>query len=232
MGYDAGVGEENPVVVDEPSESTCRFGPVTVRYDERVLTPRSWTLTQSSWAAELAAAAPPGPLLELCAGAGHIGLAAAVLADRDLVQVEADGVAAGYARVNATAAGWGERVEVREQRLQVAVRPDERFPVVLADPPYLPTAEIARWPEDPVTAIDGGADGLALVHACLDVAGVHLAPGGWLLLQVAGPAQADAVGAACAGRADGLRVVDRRVIDDARAVVAIRAGASGAIGPR
>ena len=78
-----------------------------------MLDARAWTLLQSEWAAALAAQAEPGPMLELCAGAGHIGLAAAVLAGRDLVQVEADEVAAGYAVRNAARAGWAARTQVR-----------------------------------------------------------------------------------------------------------------------
>jgi methylase of polypeptide subunit release factors len=170
-------------------ERSCQFGPLLVSYDERVLSPRPWTLQQSEWAAELCASAEPGAILELCAGAGHIGLAAAVLADRDLVQVEADPVAAGYAEANAAQAGWSQRVEVRNARLETAVRPDERFAVILADPPYLRSADIDRWPEDPPSAIDGGTDGLDVVRACLEVAARHLTDTGRLLLQIAGPPQ-------------------------------------------
>lgn len=201
---------------------TCEFGPLVVSYDDRVLRPRPWTLRQSEWAAELAAVAPAGAILELCAGAGQIGLAAAVQADRDLVQVEADPVAAGFARRNAAAAGWSERVDVRVDNLQDALRADESFPVVIADPPYLPTVEVTRWPADPTTAIDGGPDGLELITACLAVSARHLQPGGSLLLQVAGPAQADQV-AALLSALPGLRIQDQRVIDPARAVVLIEA---------
>jgi methylase of polypeptide subunit release factors len=202
---------------------TCRFGPLDLEYDERVLTPRGWTLVQSKWAAELAADAAPGPLLELCAGAGHIGLAAAVLADRDLVQVEADPIAAMYAVANAARAGWGDRVQVRVERLQTAVRADERFGVILADPPYLRSDDVARWPGDPVTAIDGGADGLELIHACLAVAAEHLDADGVLLLQVAGPAQDAEIANLVAARPDlGLCRDETRVVDDARAVVLFR----------
>lgn len=204
---------------DHPSR-TSAFGPLVVEYDDRVLVPRPWTLLQSRWAADLAAALPPGPVLELCAGAGHIGLAAAVLADRNLVQVEADPVAAGYAAANAARAGRSALVEVRVEPLQTAVRPDERFPLILADPPYLPTAEVAAWPEDPVAAIDGGADGLRLVVDCLAVAGAHLADGGEALLQVAGPAQDALVARLLAATPDlGLRRREVRVVDEARAVV-------------
>ncbi|HEV8115303.1 MAG TPA: hypothetical protein VGP53_03625 [Acidimicrobiales bacterium] len=203
----------------------CRFGPIDVDFDDRVLVPRSWTLAQSEWAAEVVAGAGPGPLLELCAGVGHIGLAAAVLSDRDLVQVELDPVAAGYARANAERAGWGDRVEVRIGRLEDAVGEDERFPLVIADPPYLPTGEIGRFPGDPRLAIDGGADGLVVVRACLAVAGRHLEGGGALVLQVAGPDQAKAVTVLVAdARPLALQTVETRAVDPARAIMLLRRG--------
>lgn len=192
------------------SRSRCRFGPLEIEYDERVLTPRPWTLAQSEWAAELSADAPPGALLELCAGAGQIGLVAAARSGRRLVQVEADPVAAQFAAANAARAGLAAVTEIRCARLETALEADERFPIVLADPPYLRTADTARWPEDPRTAIDGGADGLGLIRACLEVAARCLPPEGALLLQVAGPAQAEEVAALAAGpfRAEAVRVTD------------------------
>lgn len=203
--------------------TTCAFGPLTLDYDERVLTPRPWTLLQSEWAAELAADAWPGPLLELCAGAGHIGLAAAVLSGRPLVQVELDPVAAGFAADNAAAAGVADRVEIRNERLQAALRPDERFAVIVADPPYLPTSQVTRWPEDPVLAIDGGVDGLDVVADCLLVAGRHVDLDGAVLLQVAGDVQVHAVtGLLLDGPDYGLRVADVRRHDPERAVMLLR----------
>ena len=70
--------------------------------------------------------------------------------------------------------------------------PDERFAVVIADPPWVSTTEVGRYPEDPVTAIDGGADGLDLIRTCLDVIDGHLALDGSAILQV-GPSQVGAV---------------------------------------
>lgn len=209
---------------DLPSNSgpvrSCRFGPVLVDYDERVLTPRPWTLRQSEWAAALGTRS--APILELCAGVGHIGLAAAVLADCDLIQVEADPVAAGYARANAERAGWSSRVEIRNVALQRAIEPAERFDVIIADPPYLRTVDLARWPDDPPAAIDGGEDGLDLVTACLDVASRHLTPAGQLLLQVAGPAQEREIEKLLdAVPAWGLARCSSLVVDDERAVVLI-----------
>lgn len=180
---------------------TTRFGPLLVRYDERVLRPRPWTRMQSRWGAELAAELPPGPVLELCAGVGHIGLLLASLVDRDLVLVDADRAACAYARRNAAAAGLSARVEVRNGRLDTAVEAGERFALILADPPWVASAETWRHPADPTFAIDGGDDGLALARACVDVIGRHLGDGGVAILQVGDELQADRIRAHVEARA-------------------------------
>jgi methylase of polypeptide subunit release factors len=163
---------------------TTPFGPLTIAYDDTVLEPRAWTAMQSRWAQEAAADAPAGRVLELCAGAGQIGLLAVHGTDRELVAVDASAEACAFARANAEAAGLAERVEVRHARLDVACAEDETFAVVIADPPWVPRAEITRFPEDPVQAIDGGPDGLDLAQQCLEVIARHLLPGGVAFLQV------------------------------------------------
>ena len=172
---------------------TVPFGSLTIAFDDRVLRPREWTAAQSEWAADLMATAPGGTVLELCAGAGHIGLLAVAQTGRRLLCVDANPVACDYARANALAAGLAELVEVREARLQEALAPDEMFPVVIADPPWVPREQTGRFPEDPLTAIDGGDDGLDVARACLAVIDDHLSPGGSAVLQVGTRAQADAL---------------------------------------
>lgn len=178
---------------DQGKQGTSRaldFEGLWIEYDDRVLEPRPWTARQSHWAAELIGSAPPGPVLELCSGAGHIGLLAVRLAPRSLVCVDADPAACGFLRRNAAHAGI--RVDVREGRMDEVLDDDERFAVVIADPPWVSSDEVGRYPQDPVLAIDGGSDGLDLVRACLDVVDRHLADGGHALLQT-GPDQPDAV---------------------------------------
>ena len=172
---------------------TVPFGSLTIAFDDRVLRPREWTAAQSEWAADLMATAPGGTVLELCAGAGHIGLLAVAQTGRRLLCVDANPVACDYARANALAAGLAELVEVREARLQDALAADETFPVVIADPPWVPREQTGRFPEDPLTAIDGGDDGLDVARACLAVIDDHLAPGGSAVLQVGTRAQAGAL---------------------------------------
>ena len=105
-------------------------------------------------------------------------------------------------------------------RLEHAVADDERFPVLLADPPYLRSDDVARFPQDPMTAIDGGADGLAVVRLCLGVTAAHLADGGAAVFQVAGERQAEELAELCASGP--LAAVDRRIIDGERALVLLR----------
>jgi methylase of polypeptide subunit release factors len=194
------------------------FGPITIEFDDTVLRPRDWIIAQSEWAAELSSLVPDGPILELASGAGHIGLAAAVLCGRPLVQVDLSEDACRWGARNAERAGVADRVEVRCGSFTDALDGAERFPLVIADPPYVPTADTARFPEDPLRAIDGGADGLALVAECLRVAAAHLQPAGAVVLQVWGQAQVEALGDLCPA----LEVVEVRTFGPDRALVQLR----------
>jgi release factor glutamine methyltransferase len=172
---------------------TVGFGPLRISFDGRVLRPRPWTTAQSAWAAEILCTAPAGPVLELCAGAGQIGLLAVAASSRPLVCVDLDPVACGYARRNAQEAGLAGRVEVREGPMDEVLGEGERFAVVVADPPWVRRTDVGRYPEDPVRAIDGGDDGMDVAWTCLETAGDHLLPGGTLLLQLGTVEQVDAL---------------------------------------
>lgn len=194
-----------------------QFGPVGIAFDTTVLRPRPWTLAQSEWAAELAAGGEP--LLEVGCGAGHIGLAAAVLSGSHLVQVDRDPAACQWAGVNARANGAGDKVEQRCGTAAEVLAAGERFAVVVADPPYVPSAEVALYPEDPLGAIDGGPDGLAVVRSFLNDIVDHLEPAGSVLIQVRGAAQVDQLAGWLAHpSAPELVVAERRFYGDLRAV--------------
>lgn len=186
------------------------FGPLTISWHEGVLEPRPWTAAQSRWAAELAEELPEGPLLELCSGAGHIGLLAAYLARRPLVCVDVSPEACALTRLNADAAGVA--VDVREGPMDAVLREGERFGLVIADPPWVSTQEVVTYPEDPVLAIDGGPDGLAIARLCLEVADAHLAEDGLLVLQLGDEAQAAALAEETALRLWEVRREERGVL--------------------
>ncbi|MEG9883677.1 MAG: peptide chain release factor N(5)-glutamine methyltransferase [Hyphomicrobiales bacterium] len=73
------------------------------------------------------------------------------------------------------------------------------FDVIVANPPYIPTGDIARlMPEvlkfDPIMALDGGTDGLAAAHQIIPMAWQKLRPGGWFVMEI-GAGQAKQVSA-------------------------------------
>jgi release factor glutamine methyltransferase len=201
--------------------ATATVGGLAVEYDATVLEPRPWTAAQARWAAELSPVLPDGPLLELCTGVGHIGLLAAILTGRDAVLVDASPAAVAFARRNARQVdAAGVTVEVRHGPMTEMLTDDERFPLVLADPPYLRSEDIATYPDDPPLAVDGGPDGLRLARTCLRVAGRHLADGGALVLQLRDADQAEALAPAAAEH--GLAAVETRVVDGRGALTLFR----------
>lgn len=194
------------------------FDGLEIAYDDTVLEPRPWTLEQSRWAVALLADLPAGPVLELCAGAGQIGLVVGRDAGRHLVQVDAHDRACHFARRNADRAGLS--TDVRCIDLEEAVAPGERFPFVLADPPYVPSHRRDDHPDDPHHTIDGGEDGLDLARACLGVARRHLVPEGLVLIQLYGPDQAAHLSEEAVGY--GLEPVETRTHGADRSLLLLR----------
>lgn len=91
-------------------------------------------------------------------------------------------------------------VTFRQGDLATPLDPHESFDLIVANLPYIPTAEIAGLaPEvrtEPVAALDGGADGLDLVRRLILAAPSLLAPGGALVLEI-GAGQSGATAALC-----------------------------------
>src|SRR5262249_27593592 len=100
--------------------------------------------------------------------------------------------------------------------------------LVVANPPYVPTDEIASLaPEvrdhEPRRALDGGPDGLAVVRRLVAAAAVVLVAGGWLVMEM-GAGQAEAVRACVA--ADG-RWVRQWTVDDLAGIPRVLAAERG-----
>ena len=71
------------------------------------------------------------------------------------------------------------------------------FDLVVCNPPYIPSAEIAGLAaevrcHDPISALDGGADGLSAYRRLADLASALIAPDGQMIVEV-GAQQADKV---------------------------------------
>ena len=133
-------------------------------------------------------------VLDLCTGSGAIAIAAAKNSPADVTATDVSAAAAEVARANALSAGVKVRVLTGDMFAPVA---EEKFDVIVSNPPYIPTADIRTLDEkvrafEPVSALDGGADGLDFYRVIAAEAGAHLTEGGVLLLEF-GEGQADAL---------------------------------------
>ena len=134
-----------------------------------------------------------GRVLDLCAGSGCIGIAAALfLPDADVDLVDISPAALEVARRNVARHGVGDRVRVLESNLFDALA-GQRYDVIVSNPPYVARAELAALPpeyhREPALGLLGGEDGLDLVLLILLEAGRHLSDGGILILEVGNAAQ-------------------------------------------
>lgn len=203
------------VGIEQVRTEVIEFGPLSIQFDSRVLRPRRWTTAQSAWASALLRTAPEGPVLELCAGVGHIGLLAMVGQSRPLVLVDSSSIACDHAAANVERAGLSCPVEIRCGRMEEQIADDEQFALIIADPPWVPSADTGDHADDPAHAIDGGADGLDLVRTCVEIIGGHLAESGSAILQLGSLDQVAAVSDQLADHPDlGLRLAEHRAYED------------------
>lgn len=188
---------------------SLRFDHLDIQWDRRVPEPERWTAEASHLAAAVAPECSPGPILELCNGVGQIGLLTASLTGRDLVQVESDPVAADWARRNAAAARVAS--DVRTGSFDDALRDGERFPLAIADPPWVPRTGDAVLREDPAHV---GPDATPTIGRWLDAALRHLTPAGWCVLPVRTRDEARTAGAIVVNSSEITGV--HRVVDEVR----------------
>ncbi len=129
---------------------------------------------------------------------------------------------------NARRHGVAERIEFVRASLLDGVA--GRAALVVSNPPYIPTSDIARLdPEvrewEPAQALDGGPDGLDVIRALVASVPGALAPGGWVIMEF-GVGQALAVERLV--RESPLELV--RIVNDLQGIprtVVARSAASG-----
>ncbi len=167
------------------------FYGIPIRVDRRVLIPRPDTETLVQVAIERSRPrSAHGRALDLCTGSGCVAIAFAKhRMGWSMLGVDISEEALQVAEDNALRVGniWG-LAWLRSNLFEEL--PAQRFELITANPPYIPTAELATLDAgirdfEPQLALDGGADGLDITRRIVQEAPDWLEPDGTLAIEIA-----------------------------------------------
>ena len=217
-------GAREPLQYLVGSTSFCGL---ELRVTPDVLIPRPETelLAERAWCFLGQLDSRPATALDFGTGSGCLAIALAVRCPAAAVTaVEVSASALAVASANAARHGVSGRVRFVEGDGFAAMPAEARFHLIVANPPYIPRAELATLqPEvrdhEPRSALDGGADGLDFIRRLAAEGARWLHPGGRLMLEF-GDGQAEAVGALFADQGWTVEAVENDLTSRPRILVA------------
>lgn len=129
-----------------------------------------------------------GTVCDLCTGSGCIGLS--ILKHRSdtahATLVDISSGALDIARQNSKCLSLDEKCTLLTLDVTLEM-PHGRFDMIVSNPPYIPSADIATLSDEvkkePTIALDGGSDGLSIINSILRLAPSALAENGYLLIE-------------------------------------------------
>ncbi len=166
------------------------------RVTPAVLDPRPDTETLVDLVLRMAGELAHLRLLDLGTGSGILAVTLlAELPDAAGVACDVSAEALAVAQANAASHGVGDRLAFHHGSWFEGL--DGVFDVIVSNPPYIPSADIAALAvavkdHDPRAALDGGVDGLDPYRVIAAAARTHLRPGGVVAVEF-GAGQAEAV---------------------------------------
>lgn len=160
------------------------FWSLDLQVSAAVLVPRPETELLVEWALELLMPMHAPRVADLGTGSGALALALqASKADARVIASDVSAAALGVARANA--ARLRLPVEFREGSWWRVCTADERFDLVVSNPPYIARDDthLPALRHEPLLALSDGADGLQALREIVSAAPAHLRHGGWLLVE-------------------------------------------------
>ena len=171
-----------------------------IAVSRHALVPRPETelLAELGWKFLATCNLQPATALDFGTGTGCIAIAlAAKCPNAKITALDVSAEALALARQNAAQNQLAERIEFLHSDGFAALANEAQFDLLISNPPYIASAEIATLePEvkdfDPRGALDGGADGLDFYRRLATEAKPFLKPDGKIMLEF-GDGQADAI---------------------------------------
>ena len=179
------------------STSFCGFE-IAVNRHSLVPRPETELLAELGWQFLSTINSQLSTALDFGTGTGCIAIALAVKCpNAKIIATDISADALTLATQNAARNKIAERIEFLQGDGFAALPKDERFDLIISNPPYIPSAEIETLqPEvrdfDPHAALDGGADGLDFYRRLAAEARSFLKTNGKIMLEF-GDGQADTI---------------------------------------
>jgi len=200
-----------------------------LRTDRRALIPRPETegLVELVLACDELWTGRPS-IVDVGTGSGCIAIALAMARPQALfVAIDPNADSIELAGENAGRFGLEDKIGFACAELPDCVEP-ETIAAIVANLPYVPTAEYERLPvhirdHEPRSALDGGPDGLSVIEGVVLDAGMALIPGGRLFLEI-GENQGESVKSLLAGSGFADITVSKDLADRDRYAAAVLSG--------
>jgi release factor glutamine methyltransferase len=160
------------------------------RPETELLVVRALDLNKSLVVTQIADIGTGSGILAICS-AKHIP-------ESRVTAIDVSPAALAVAATNAEKHDVADRIEFLQSDLLTSCPAEVRFDLIVSNPPYISTAEMAELDGDvrnhePHLALDGGAEGTEVIERLIPQAAQRLNPGGWLLIEVS-PHNATRVG--------------------------------------
>jgi release factor glutamine methyltransferase len=176
------------------------FCGLEIAVNRHVLVPRPETeiLAEAGWSYLSTLNSQPSTVLDFGTGSGCIAIAlAAKCLNANVTALDVSPEALDVAKQNAAKNNFSDKIQFLQGDGFAALPKEIQFDLIISNPPYIPTAEIATLePEvrdfDPRGALDGGADGLDFYRRFALEARKFLKPAGKIMLEF-GDGQADSI---------------------------------------
>jgi ribosomal protein L3 glutamine methyltransferase len=166
------------------------LGPYIFKIDRRVIVPRSFIaellmVDLSPWVQNPEAITR---VADICTGSGCLAILSALHFPNSQVDaVDLSPEALEVARINVDLYGLQDRLKLHQGDLMAPLL-NQKYDIIISNPPYVDAASMDALPveyrHEPEMALDGGSDGLDLVHTLLRQAAKTLNPGGWLIVEI------------------------------------------------
>jgi len=129
-------------------------------------------------------------ILDLCTGSGCIAVSLANFTDdADIAASDISEKALAVAKANALQNSCENKIIFYHGSFFEPFKDNEKFDIIVSNPPYIPTEDIKSLDDcvknhEPISALDGGCDGLFAYRKIIKAAPLYLNKDGYILFEV------------------------------------------------